>query len=395
MKFSPVYLWYDDGNFISSSTTERGINMPYILLTALLAVATAPIQTQPSNQAAPQSAPVEKTAVALTKKPPAPSTASGKTTSTAVAASEPVITIHGICPSSAEGKNKAGTTCETVVTRQAFDDVVNGLNAIGPPLLPAQLRGVAEGYATTLLNYEAARKAGVEHNPRYAEVMRLARMRAMSDMYTAAEREKAAKVSLQEIQAYYTDHIAKFEELTLRRITLPRYNSANLKDDEFAARASKVAKDIRERAAKGEDLDALQKEVFDNFGIRNPPSTKMAVVRRGIYAADQEKQLFAMKPGDVTGVVEQPSALIIFKMEGRETPSLEKSKDEIVRILTKEHYEKQQQTRDNSVHIDYNEQYLGATPTSGWMPASQLNISPNDGKPGANPKDAAPKAQPK
>ena len=245
---------------------------------------------------------------------------------------------------------------------------------------------MAEGYANTLLNYEAAKKAGVERDPRFAEVMRLARMRAMSDMYTALQNEKARKVSVEETQAYYTANLSKFEELTLRRITLPRYNSANLKDEDFAAKAAGLAKEIRERAVKGEDLDALQKEAYDKLGVKNPPSTKMAVVRRGIYAPDQEKELFALKPGECTQIIEQPSALIIFKLEGRETPSLEKSKDEIVRILTKQNLEKQEQSRNRSVKIDYNEQYLGPAPNSAWMPASSMNPSATIGKPeGAKP----------
>jgi hypothetical protein len=358
--------------------------MPYILLTALLAAATVPIQAQPSMPAATQSAPVEKTAVA-----------SAKISSAAISATEPVITIHGVCANGPGRKSKAAP-CETVVTKQAFDSVVNALNAIGPPLLPEQRRGVAEGYASTVINYEAALKAGVEHDPRYAEVMRLARMRAMSDMYNSLLQEKAKAVSPRDIQAYYTDNIAKFEELTMRRITLPRYNSANLKDEEFAAKAAKIAGDIHERAVKGDDMDALQKDAFDQLGVKNPPSTHMAVVRRGIYAADQEKQLFALKPGEVTGIVEQPSALIIFKLEGRETPSLEKSTNEITRILTKQNFEKQAQAQSSSVHIEYNDQYIGAAPMSGWMPASQLNASPNDAPTASDPKSAASKSpQPK
>lgn len=361
--------------------------MPSLFLAVLLAIATPPVQTPSTTKGTSPALTAKAPAVAPAKKMSGSAAAAKKTTSTAVSPSEPVITIHGLCDKQPAGKTDAA--CTTVVTRQQFDVVVNALNAIGPSLLPVQRRGVAEGYAATLLNYETAKKAGVERDPRFAEVMRLARMRAMSDMYSALQQEKARKISQQEIQSYYAENIAKFEELTLRRITLPRYNSANLKDEEFAARASKVANDIHDRAAKGEDLDNLQKEAFDALGIKNPPSTRMAVVRRGVYAPDQEKQLFALKPGEVTGIIEQPSALIIFKLEGRETPSLEKSKDEIVRTLTKRNLEKQEQTRNSSVQIDYNEQYLGAAPTSAWMPASQLN-APKDGQT-ASPKANSPK----
>ena len=283
------------------------------------------------------------------------------------------ITIHGLCNDQPTAKAKAD--CNTVITKEQFDVIVNALNAIGPQLLPAQKRGVAQGYVATLLAYDAAKKAGVEKDPRFAEVMKLARMRAMGDMYNALMLEKAKKVSPEAVQSYYTANIDKFEELTMRRITLPRFNSANLKDDQYVAKATKVANDMHDRAAKGEDLEALQKEAFETLGLKNPPTTRMAIVRRGVYSADQEKQIFALKPGEVTGVIEQASAFIIFKLEGRETPSLEQSKDEITRILTKQNLDKQEQAKNNAVQVDYNEQIVGAEQKTGWMPAAKLSES--------------------
>lgn len=278
------------------------------------------------------------------------------------------------------------------MTRQQFNNVVNVLEAIGPPLLPAQRRMVAEGYSTTLLNYEAAKKAGVERDPRFAEVMRLARMRAMGDMYKALMQEQARNVSQQEIQEYYKNNTDKLEELTMRRLVLPRYNLANLKDEEFAAKARKIANDIRDRAAKGEDVDKLQKEACDALGVKDPPTTRMGVVHRGLYAPEQERQIFALKPGDVTTIFEQPSAFLIFKLEGRETPSLEKSKDEIVRTLIQQRSEKAEQATTNSVKIEYNEQFLGPAPPSARTPSSQLKAQ-SKGEAGSGAKAVPPKPE--
>ena len=358
--------------------------MPSIFLTVLLAAAMAPIQTQPSTQTGPAATAAKSSAVASAKA--APSAAASDTNHAAtLAPSDPVITIHGLCTSTESSKSTATAKCDTVVTKQKFDEVVNALNAIGPPLVPAQRHGVAEGYAATLLNYEAAKKAGVERDPRFADVMRLARMRAMGDMYNALIRQKAQAVSPQEIQDYYNANLPKFEELTLRRMTVPRYNTANLKDEEFAAKARKLAGEMHDRAAKGDDPDIIQKDAFSALGVKDPPTTHMAMVRRGIYAPDQEKQLFGLKPGEVTGIFEQPSALIVFRLEGRETPSLEKSKDEIVRTLIREHQEKMEQARDKSVQIEYNEQYLGPQQTSAWMLPGQSTAATGRNQPANNP----------
>lgn len=371
-------LWYDGEKFISLFARKGLLSMHRFLLTAWLALALVPAQTAPTT-------PTTSPTAASTAKTPASAAANHSASAASLAPSAPVITMHGLCSGRESGKG----ACTTVVTRQQFDAVINGLEAIGPPLLQTQRRSVAEGYANTLLNYEAAKKAGVERDPRFAEVMRLARMRAMGDMYNALQQEKARKVSSQEIQEYYKDNIDELEELTMRRVTLPRYNMANLKDEEYAAKARSLANDIHDRAAKGEDLDQLQKEAFVALGVKDPPTTQMGVVRRGVYATEQEKQLFALKPGEVTAIIEQPSAFIIFKLESRETPSLEKSKEEIVQRLVKQHLEKQAQARNN-VKIDYNEQYVGPGQPSPRMPASQLDTA----QPRKEAKTSAHKAGP-
>ena len=355
--------------------------MYYFLLTAWLALA---IQTAPATPTTSSAANAQNPSAAAAN----PSTPSTK--DAAVAPSAPVITIHGLCAGHETANGKSDAACTTVVTRQQFDAVINGLSALGPSLLPTQRRSVAEGYATTLLNYEAAKKAGLERDPRFTEVMRLARMRALGDMYSVFLKEKARKVSPQEIQDYYTSNIANFEELTMCRVILPRRNAANLNDEDYAAKARSLANDIHDRAAKGEDMDKLQKEAFAALGLKDPPTTRMGVVRRGVYAIDQEKQLFALKPGEVTKIVEQPSSFIIFKLEGRETPSLEKSKDEIVRRLVQQHLDKQEQASKNAVQIDYNEQYVGPGQPSARIPVGQPNVTP----PKEDLKSSAPKAGP-
>jgi parvulin-like peptidyl-prolyl isomerase len=367
--------------FHSSLCAERDKKMyRSFVFTALLVTTMSGVQA-PATQTASAAAPAATSAVPAAS--PDKNAKAAEKSSPQLTASDPVITIHGLCDA-ASGVKANGKACNTVITKQQFDDVLNGLNALGPQLLPMQKRAVAEGYVATLINYEAAKKAGVERDPRFAEVLRLARMRAMADMYKALMQEKASKVSPEEIQAYYKNNTGKFEELTVRRVTLPRYNSANLKDDAYAAKARKVAEDIHARAAKGEDLDQLQKEAFAAMGISNPPTTKMGPVRRGLFAPEQEKQLFALKPGEVTALIEQPSSFIIFKLEGREMLTMDKAKDDITRILVKQHMEQQEQAQSQAIKVDYNDQYVGAPQASTWMPASQLTQQ-------QDPKSATPK----
>jgi hypothetical protein len=300
----------------------------------------------------------------------------------------PVITIHGVC-SSAKKASSAGKadnpSCTTTISKQEFDSVVNALNAIGPQLVGPQKRVVAEGYANMLVNYEAAMKAGIEHDPRFPEVMRLARMRAIGDMYSAFLLEKAKQISPGQIEQYYKKNSDKFEELTMRRIAVPRFNEMNLKDPKFAAQAREVAQEVQGRAAKGEDLDKLQKYAFDSLKLQDPLRTTMGPVRRGVYSPDEEKQLFALKPGEATGVIELPSAFVIYKLESRKMLKLDEVKDEIKQTLIKENLEQQKQASEKSIKIVYDEQYVGPAMRSAWMPASELKGD----KKQSQPKDTA------
>ncbi|HEY2116360.1 MAG TPA: hypothetical protein VGJ51_14785, partial [Candidatus Angelobacter sp.] len=128
-----------------------------LLLTALLAAPAAPVQSQATTQATVLPAAAKSSTTA--KKPANASQAAPKAGAGAALPADPVITIDGLC--NAEAKNSSAP-CRTVVTKQQFDVILNALNAIGPSLLPIQRRSVAEGYAAMLLNYEAAKKAGLE-----------------------------------------------------------------------------------------------------------------------------------------------------------------------------------------------------------------------------------------
>jgi len=350
--------------------------MSGFFLSALLAIGMGQMQatTQTASAAAPGTSPevASKGSISSTPKERTPSS--------------PVITIHGVCSSAkkASSSGKADTpSCTTTISKQEFDSVVNALNAIGPQLAAPQKRVVAEGYANMLVTYEAAIKAGIEHDPRFPEVMRLARMRAIGDMYNAFLLEKARQISSEQIEHYYKTNMGKFEELTMRRIALPRFNQANLKDPEFAAKAQEVAREIQERAAKGEDLDKLQKDAYDALKLQNPPRTTMGPVRRGVYSPEEEKQLFALKPGDVTGVNELPSAFVIYKLESRKTLKLDEAKDEIKQTLVKQKLDEQKHASDKSIKIVYDDQYVGPPMTSAWMPASELKGDKKQGKPEA------------
>src|SRR5437660_8880430 len=125
----------------NSSSLLRGkvFSMSGFLLTALLAMAMAPMQAPPIQTAS--TAAGSPTAAHKNASPSPVAVSKVK-----LAPADPVITIRGLCAGAATAKGKSAD-CVTVVTKQQFDAVINSLNAIGTELLPIQRRQVAEGYA--------------------------------------------------------------------------------------------------------------------------------------------------------------------------------------------------------------------------------------------------------
>ncbi|MBZ5723603.1 MAG: peptidyl-prolyl cis-trans isomerase [Acidobacteriia bacterium] len=305
-----------------------------------------------------------------------------------VPSAEPVITIHGLCDPQGSHAAKAGS-CATAITRKQFESLVEALKATSRDIPPDMRRGLAESYSELLVYSDAARKAGLEQDPRFEQVKQFALMRALADMYRVHRAERARNVSPEEIQAYYQKNIVTFEEFQLSRITLPRNNPANLNDLEFRAKAQHLAGDLHERAAKGEDLDKLQKKAYETLGVKNPPATRMVAVRRGAFDPETEAEILALKPGSVTKVVERPGVYIFYRMENKRTASLDEARAEISRRLILEKMDMLTKALTNSVKVDYNDRYFGSTASSGWVTAGELQGGDSGGS-SAVPQKPAP-----
>jgi hypothetical protein len=291
--------------------------------------------------------------------PPDPAYAARLATrSAAVPGDKAVLTVHGVCET-AQPTSQTGSACLTVVTKQQMEAVIDVVQATGKTILAPQKRDVAIGYVDLLTGATAAEKAGIDKDPRFAEVLRLARMKALSDLYRVRLQEEARNISANDIATYYQQNLAGFEELHLQLLSLPRYNAANLGDADYQARAKKLAYEVQQRASRGEGMEALEQEISAALNVKKPPSVHLAPVRRGVYAKEQEEMLFTLKSGDVSRVIEQPSVFLIFKLEERKTPTLTDVKDEIQKKLSQNKLEQLTASAAGTISVDYNEDYFG------------------------------------
>jgi hypothetical protein len=283
-----------------------------------------------------------------------------------VAGDQTVLTIHGVC-NNAEGQPVSDrTNCATQMTKAQFEKFIGALRSTGqmlpPTLPPAMRRTIAQNYVAILTNADAAVRAGMEQDPKFQEAMRLARINFLAQAYRQHMEQESRKIPEPELRDYYHKNLDKFEQLTMLHLVLPRQNINNLSDEEFKKKSGSVMQELRARAVQGEDFDKLEKEGFEKLNAKNPPRTDLGAVRSGMYAPEQEQVLFALKPGEVSKVLEQPATLMIFKLVRRETLPFEDVKAEIIQTISNERLEQATKALHDSVQSDMDQKYFGPPP---------------------------------
>jgi hypothetical protein len=286
------------------------------------------------------------------------------------ATDQPVITLHGLC----DGETSSSSSCETKVTREQFEALLQAFNPGHQNITPAMRRNLAQAYVELQAFAQAAVKAGIESSANYKEVMRVLRLRTLADLYGRSIEDEYRNPPQIEIEKYYNDHLAEFQNMKLRRVYVPRFDptgksSAADQKAAFDAKAQKVADDMYARAGKGEDMERLQKDAYSALGIASSaPSTDMGLIRKGGLPVETDKALFALNPGGVYKATDTTS-FVIYKLEAREQLPVEKVKEEIARNLSRSHVEEKKKEVSSSVKADFDEKYFGpAAPNTVSIP---------------------------
>lgn len=306
-------------------------------------------------------------------------TVTGKSRGNAVAPTDPVITIQGLCES--QGNAAAQTRgCTTVVSRRDFESFLKTLSATARGVEPSVYRKVAQNYFSLLVYSKSGQRTGVDKDPRFAWVLESTRLRALADMYRVQKMEQALHITDEEVEAYYKKNIDGFEEVDLDRFQVPKNNPANLSDVEFRAKAKQLAEELRARAVKGEDIAKLEKEGLEALGQKGFPTIEVGV-RKGQLKEDLEKPIFALGQGEVTPVVDAAGLWIFFKRTSRETLPLQVVQSEIQGMLFQDKTDGLDKKLHAQVHVDYNEAYFAAptdTANSGQNSATTKPVVPGD-----------------
>jgi len=324
---------------------------------------------QGTNSAKPQGTAKTTNQTPATSPTPAPQTAA-KPAGEEVPDTAPVITMKGLCADATEGlaKPAPGSTkgaCVAVISKGDFDKLIQTLN---PALAPAMRRNLAKQLVDLLAMAQAAEKAGTQNQPNFAEILKVQRLSVLGNLYGRALDEQYRTSPQAEIDAYYKSHMAQFEEIKLQRLYIPKVDpsgKSNAPEQKAAwvAKTKQLADDLNNRAAKGDDMNTLQKEAYTALGITtNPPNIDLGGVRKGALAPDSEKAIALLSAGSVYKS-DEPSAIVIYKVLSKQTLPEEAVKDEITRTLHQEKLQTRRKEINDSVKAEFEDKYFGpATP---------------------------------
>lgn len=280
----------------------------------------------------------------------------------------PIATLQGVCDGVAvnNAKTKSKTvakaaaakskTCKTVITRAEMDAL---LDILVPGASLETRRTFALNYIRILAASAVAQSKRLENNPVVAKEMatrmQFTGMQVMAaGLYQRVE-TLAADVKDEEISSYYNGHPESFVQGEVARIVIMKTNAGGLPLD--LAPLKTKAEELRARAVKGEDFAALQKEAAAVNSTTPPTWDKVALVRRAVMPPS-EGVVFDLKPGEVTQVVEGPSALEILKLVSLKPIQLDAVRKDIKNALTNGHLQLIMADATKDVTADFNLSYL-------------------------------------
>jgi hypothetical protein len=384
-------------------------SMRSVILFVLLVASLALGQAAPAPAPAPQ--PVSTSANAI-KSTPVPPTVTG------VAPNTPVITIHGLCsapatrPKAEASKSAVSKECKTVITRAEFDALTEALQPSWTPAAKLQLANI---YPKLLLMQHEFRRRGLEKDPKVKEAMAFALLRTEAEEAAKALKEAADKVSDAEIEKYYKENAANYEQVELNRIFVPKDKRSNARDEkqEAAKTGSDKSDDdslkeraeaIRARAVAGEDFDKLQKEAYEAAGVQGAPPTKLGKLTAG-ELQPAHRSVMTLKAGEFSALLGDAGGYYIYKVVSKAAKPLEQVRFEIKANLAQARFSEAMHSVEQSAYTELNEAYFPpasapvrtgagrgagarALGPRGPMPATPVAVRPAPVSPGSG---AAPK----
>jgi len=341
----------------------------------------------------------------------------------------PVMYVTGLCalrgagvPAKPAPAPAGSAQCVRAVTKAQFEGMIANM---GPRAANADKAQLAEYYMRALLIDNEVRKLGLDQDPMVAQALWMNRIGVIGDALHRHFQKKFANVPEAEIAAYYEQHKDEFDEVTVRRVVVPKPPqtgklhkpsdsdaSATAPDSPSAAKSAQApaapevpyeqllaarkaySEKLLARARAGEDFDKLQKEAFTLAKIEGAaPDTNPVPLRRGQLPETHDEKVFAAQAGEYTALIEEPNAFLFYKVEKRRIVPLDEARDEVRAQLVNQKEEEAIKRIFTSGKPTLNPAYF-APPAEPAPPPTAPEPKPEaTPQPPAEPKPAEPKSE--
>ena len=303
-----------------------------------------------------------------------------------IAPGTPIVILQGICAAAPAAKGAAAKakpkSCKTVITKAEMEAM---LDILVPGAAPEMRHQFALNYIRMLAASSIAQEKRLSNDPAVAKELEVrtqfTRMQVMaSSLYKRVEK-LGDDVSESELQSYYSEHAASFVQGDVERLLFPRMSSAGSPVDPALLKAK--VEEIKVRADKGEEFEALQKDIVKALSaIASLPPTKMPMIRK-VALTPLEAKVFDLKPGELTEPLESASGFEILKLVTLKPIPLDAVRAELKMALTNGHLQLIMKDATQGVTANFNLAYLNL-PSAPELFLSPSLRPPAGSKPGMN-----------
>ena len=269
----------------------------------------------------------------------------------------PVVTVDGVCSQ----PKKVGTadSCKTVITRAQMDSLIDALEPNAPATARRQF---VINYVRLLAASGVAERKHLEKDPEVANELqiqqKIVHMQVLANTLYRRLQTQASNVPGAEIEKYYAEHHANFEQGQVRRLLIPKAIAATNAETAGAVSQKVKADELRAQAAAGEDFEQLQQSAYKDLELRMAAnSAKPSLLRRSNLPAGQDS-IFDLRPGEVSPVIESQDGFLILKLESKELIPIEEARPEILSFLQRERTQRELRDVTESAKAHFNPAYL-------------------------------------
>lgn len=271
----------------------------------------------------------------------------------------PVITIEGLCDRAPTARITDKKSCRTVITRSEFEALAEASDADSG----ANRTQFANFYAKFSLLAREAQKRGMDNDPRFQRKLELARIQFLGQALIRDLQTKSAQFTPNELERFFRENPALFEQATLQRVYIPRTRFRDLPNGvqqpipESAPEMKLVAESILARAHTGSDFETLQRDALQEANLREEQDVNIGKMSRD-HLRRSHQVVFDLKPGEVSPLFDEPDeGYYIYKMGSKEMPSFEAAKSDATTAFQKERIDTWMKNITGPAKL--NEEYFG------------------------------------